>query len=352
MPTNEFLVVAGTGTPNVVSQATYAASAAIAAGYGSGVMPSAYFNKSLRQGTTIASVVAQFIGQQTGQNTMDDGTTATLLANLLLAVQAASAAVTTAVTTTGGSTTLTTSQAAAATIHVTGALASNATIVFPNTERSWSVVNKTSGAYTLTVIGTSGAGVTVTQGKADRVTWDGANMVYGSADTVTQALADSSDAHASTRFVQRAVAQVGGYYQDTGAADALVITTIPVTGAYVDGMSFRIRIAATNATATPTLNAGAGAVVIVNEAGGALEAGDLPIAALLNVTYEAAISRWVANELLPSQYLDSPAFINNPTAPTQAPGNNSTRLATTAFVQVAQSTQTPDRIAYMLGALT
>lgn len=30
--------------------------------------------------------------------------------------------------------------------------------------------------------------------------------------------------------------------------------------------------------------------------------------------------------------LDSPAFLNNPTAPTQAAGNNSTRLATTAFV--------------------
>lgn len=33
--------------------------------------------------------------------------------------------------------------------------------------------------------------------------------------------------------------------------------------------------------------------------------------------------------------LDSPAFSNNPTAPTQAAGNNSTRLANTAFVQAA-----------------
>jgi len=31
----------------------------------------------------------------------------------------------------------------------------------------------------------------------------------------------------------------------------------------------------------------------------------------------------------------SPAFTGNPTAPTQAAGNNSTRLATTAFVQTA-----------------
>lgn len=33
--------------------------------------------------------------------------------------------------------------------------------------------------------------------------------------------------------------------------------------------------------------------------------------------------------------LDSPAFTNNPTAPTQSPGNNTTRLSTTAFVQAA-----------------
>ena len=38
--------------------------------------------------------------------------------------------------------------------------------------------------------------------------------------------------------------------------------------------------------------------------------------------------------------LDSPAFTNNPTAPTQAVGNDSTRLANTAFVQAAFGQQT------------
>jgi hypothetical protein len=33
--------------------------------------------------------------------------------------------------------------------------------------------------------------------------------------------------------------------------------------------------------------------------------------------------------------LNSPGFTGNPTAPTQSAGNNSTRLATTAFVQTA-----------------
>lgn len=35
--------------------------------------------------------------------------------------------------------------------------------------------------------------------------------------------------------------------------------------------------------------------------------------------------------------LDSPSFINNPTAPTQTQGDNSTKLATTAFVQANQT---------------
>ncbi len=45
--------------------------------------------------------------------------------------------------------------------------------------------------------------------------------------------------------------------------------------------------------------------------------------------------------------LDSPIFLNNPTAPTQTTGNNSTRLATTAFVQGAIS----DLVAAAPGAL-
>ena len=36
--------------------------------------------------------------------------------------------------------------------------------------------------------------------------------------------------------------------------------------------------------------------------------------------------------------LASPALTGNPTAPTQAPGNNSTRIATTAFVETRVST--------------
>lgn len=50
---------------------------------------------------------------------------------------------------------------------------------------------------------------------------------------------------------------------------------------------------------------------------------------------EAAASAAIAASLSGYAPLASPAFTGNPTAPTQSPGNNTTRLATTAFVKAA-----------------
>lgn len=87
MATSDFLVVAPGPSPNIVSQATYAANTAVTTGFVSGVAPSAIVNKSFRQSTVMAAVVAQFIADLTGVNSIDDGTTATLLANLKLATK-------------------------------------------------------------------------------------------------------------------------------------------------------------------------------------------------------------------------------------------------------------------------
>lgn len=84
---NDFLVWAS-GGGNVASQATYAAASQLANGYVSGVAPSNLFNKSFRQGTLMAAVIADFIVQQTGLPAIDDGTTATLLANFIAALGA------------------------------------------------------------------------------------------------------------------------------------------------------------------------------------------------------------------------------------------------------------------------
>ncbi|WP_250538828.1 MULTISPECIES: phage tail protein [unclassified Caballeronia] len=82
MATNDFLPFAVGGSANVLSQSAYAALSAIANGYSSGVAQSAALNKTWRQSSIMAAVLAQFIADRTGVNSVDDGTTATLLANL------------------------------------------------------------------------------------------------------------------------------------------------------------------------------------------------------------------------------------------------------------------------------
>ncbi|KWC56581.1 hypothetical protein [Burkholderia ubonensis] len=90
MATSDFLPFGGGGAANVIDQPTYAALAARLSGFQSGTAQSAQLNKVWRQSSIMAAVLAQFIADLTGQNAIDDGTTATLLANLKAAVSAQS----------------------------------------------------------------------------------------------------------------------------------------------------------------------------------------------------------------------------------------------------------------------
>ena len=86
MASNDFLVFAGGGAANVVSQAVYAASSWIINGFSSGTAASNQLNKVWRQSSIISTVIAQYIADISGANSVDDGTTATLLANFKLAL--------------------------------------------------------------------------------------------------------------------------------------------------------------------------------------------------------------------------------------------------------------------------
>lgn len=86
--TNDFLAFGTGASPNVIDQPTYAALAARLTGFQSGVAQSAQLNKVWRQASIMAAVLAQFIVARTGQSATDDGTTATLLANLLASAAA------------------------------------------------------------------------------------------------------------------------------------------------------------------------------------------------------------------------------------------------------------------------
>lgn len=87
MAQNNFKPFAIGNNANVTAQADYEALAALATGFQSGKASSAQINKALRQSTTIASVIAQYIANTSGADVLDNGDTAGMLANLLLAIQ-------------------------------------------------------------------------------------------------------------------------------------------------------------------------------------------------------------------------------------------------------------------------
>jgi hypothetical protein len=88
MATNDFQTFAAGGGANVLTQAQYLALTSILAnGFSAGVAPSAQLNKVWRQSSIMSAVLAQFTSDYSGQNSTDDGTTATLETNLIAAIR-------------------------------------------------------------------------------------------------------------------------------------------------------------------------------------------------------------------------------------------------------------------------
>lgn len=110
-----------------------------------------------------------------------------------------------AIATTGGTTVLTAIQAAAKFITVTGVLVSNATLTLPAALGEWTIINNTTGAFSVTAIALGGAGVPILQGGADNVMCDGTNVRYEGSSALTRSPGDSTKAIATTEFVTNAV---------------------------------------------------------------------------------------------------------------------------------------------------
>jgi hypothetical protein len=83
MPEQDFIVFAGGVGANVITQATYVAASWPPTGFASGLAQSNQFNKVFRQGSIMAAVIGQMIADVLGVNVIDDGTTATIEANLI-----------------------------------------------------------------------------------------------------------------------------------------------------------------------------------------------------------------------------------------------------------------------------
>lgn len=85
--TNQFLPFAVGAGANTLTPTAYAAlTSLLSSGFASGVANSAQFNTALRQATTAAAGVAQFIANQ-GPNVNDDGSPANFAGGLLTALQ-------------------------------------------------------------------------------------------------------------------------------------------------------------------------------------------------------------------------------------------------------------------------
>lgn len=87
----------------------------------------------------------------------------------------------------GANVTLTPAQAGNGVLYFYGALTANIAIIVPAPGK-WTVVNGTTGAYTLTVKTAAGSGVVVTQGRSQNVWADAANVMQQVTDFISPAL--------------------------------------------------------------------------------------------------------------------------------------------------------------------
>lgn len=82
----------------------------------------------------------------------------------------------------GVNVTLTAAQASNDILEFSGALTANINVIVPLAVEQWTVFNNTNGAFTLTMIGATGTGTAIGQGKRALIYADGVNVVRATAD--------------------------------------------------------------------------------------------------------------------------------------------------------------------------
>lgn len=161
-----------------------------------------------------------------------------------------------AVTMTGSNVTLTALEYGKPIIVISGLLTANLNLIFPSIAGEWSVINNTTGAYSVTCKTAAGTGVVVNSAQA--IVGDGTNIYSAVNDAIS--LLGENVAHAA------------------GTADALTAAFTPAPHSWPDGVPFFVRAASANATTTPTITFNSGvltAKTIVKGANAALAAGDI-----------------------------------------------------------------------------
>lgn len=141
-------------------------------------------------------------------------------------------------------------------IVITGTLTANLNLIFPAIVNEWTVINNTTGPYTITCKTAAGTGVVVNSAQA--IVGDGTNIYSAFDDAIS--------------LLGKQVASA------SGTADALTVTfgSTVRSWAQIAGIPFWLRAASANATMTPTVAVnGLAAKTYVKGANGSLAAGDI-----------------------------------------------------------------------------
>ena len=145
-----------------------------------------------------------------------------------------------AVTMTGSNVTLTALQYGKPIIVISGLLTANLNLIFPSIAGEWSVINNTTGAYSVTCKTAAGTGVVVNSAQA--IVGNGTDIYSAVNDAIS--LLGENVAHAA------------------GTADALTAAFTPAPHSWPDGVPFFVRAASANATTTPTFTPNSGTSLI------------------------------------------------------------------------------------------
>lgn len=335
---NDFLPFAVGGDANVLTQVEYAALTSILQnGFQSGIAQSAQLNKVWRQSSIMAAVLASFIAQETGQSTIDDGTTATLLTNLTQAVVLASKQ-RVILTDTGAAN----AYAASNTVPMTAlptvsGMVQTVQIAHTNTGTSTYAPDGLAAKPIFSLAGVALQGnELLVGGIATLVSYVGPLLNSGNLCWVLYECIGGAQQVPTATGSQHAIPfgqiQAGvNYVAAGGTADALTATLASGLTALTDGFPLTVKAAYANATTTPTLNltlgtTATGAKTIVKGAGAALSAGDIAGANHeLQLTYNATLGEWSLNN----------AATSSTTGTTAPQFDTSTKYATDAFVQRA-----------------
>lgn len=200
---SDFLPFSGAAGANVLSQSAYAALASRTSGFSSGVAKSAELNKVWRQSSIMSAVLAQFINDVSGVDSIDDGTITTLLANLksglrtslsgrYTGVSGVTATSTLTASSVGLFLNITASSAVTTTLPLTSAVQHGDTISFQNTSNFDQVISR-QGTDNISINGSTDTSVTIRKGDFARFTRAGSFwLMSGSAALNKSGLFESS----------------------------------------------------------------------------------------------------------------------------------------------------------------